>query len=166
MVALPLRVISSLQLPRKHKITVSGIFLLGSFVGFMCILQIIYTAKGNVDSSGRWVYAQINVGIVCACLPTLRPVLPKKDAVSTTLRQLFSSIRSSMRSTGSDKSHAKAGRSHDASMITRHDRYQNLSKDAVDKVYLTEAVGNSEPLDPHRDYPMDKIRVRHDVDIV
>ncbi|KAL9012267.1 MAG: hypothetical protein Q9173_002959 [Seirophora scorigena] len=166
MVALPVRVIRTLQLPRKHKISISAIFLLGSFVGFMCILRIIYTERGNVDTSARWVYAQINVGIVCACLPTLKPILPKSGTVSTTVRNLVSSIRSSLRSTGSGEGQPTNGQSNEASVINRHDRYHNISRDAVDKTHLTQAIGGSEPFKASQDYPMHKIKVRHDVEIV
>ncbi|KAL8652639.1 MAG: hypothetical protein Q9210_002565 [Variospora velana] len=166
MVALPVRIIRTLQLSRRHKIQVSAIFLLGGFVGFMCILRIIYTERGSVDTSGRWVYAQINVGIVCACLPTLKPIIPKGGAVTTTVRNLVSSIRSSLRSTGSGKGQTVDGKSNDASVINRHDRYHNISRDAVDKAHLTQAIGGSEPFEPSQDYPMDKIKVRHDVEVV
>ncbi|KAL8974142.1 MAG: hypothetical protein Q9197_001626 [Variospora fuerteventurae] len=127
-------------------------------VGFMCILRIIYTERGSVDTSGRWVYAQINVGIVCACLPTLKPVIPKGGAVTTTVRILLSSIRSSLGSTGSGKGQAADGKSNDASVINRHDRYHNISRDTVDKAHLTQAIGGSEPFEPSQDYPMDKIK--------
>lgn len=135
-------------------------------VGFMCILRIIYTERGSADTSGRWVYAQINVGIVCACLPTLKPVIPKGGAVTTTIRNLLSSIRSSLRSTGSGRGQAADGKSNDASVINRHARYQNISRDAVDKTHLTQAIGGSEPFERSQDYPMDKIKVRHDVEVV
>ncbi|KAI4185562.1 MAG: hypothetical protein L6R41_004042 [Letrouitia leprolyta] len=166
MIILPINVIRTLQLSRKQKVTVSAIFMLGGFVGIMAILRIVYTEGSNVEKQSRWVYAQINVGIVCACLPALKPIIPKSATVTTTLRQLISALRSSIQSVGSTISPTGERISTDGSMANRHDRYKNLSVDAADKAYLTSAVGGSEHFDASRDYPMDKIRVRHDVDVV
>ncbi|KAL8961756.1 MAG: hypothetical protein Q9193_001736 [Seirophora villosa] len=135
-------------------------------VGFMCILRIIYTERGSVETSSRWVFAQVNVGIACACLPTLKSVLPRSGTVSTTVRNLVSSIRSSLRSTGSGEGQPTNEQSNEASKINRHDRYHNISTDAVDKTHLTQAIGGSEPFEASQDYPMNKIKVRHDVEVV
>ncbi|KAI4253448.1 MAG: hypothetical protein LQ352_003690 [Teloschistes flavicans] len=165
MLALPVSVVRKLQLPRKQKVSVSAIFLLGGFVGIMAIVRIIFTAQSGADASGQWVYAQINVGIVCACLPTLKPLVPKDRTVMITFRNAVSSILLSLKSAGpnfSTKVQATDGRKNSTSTGHRHDRYRNMSSVA----FLTEAVGGIEPFDPNRDFPMDKIRVRHDVDVV
>lgn len=134
-------------------------------VGIMAIVRIIFTAQSGADASGQWVYAQINVGIVCACLPTLKPLVPKDRTVMITFRNAVSSILLSLKSAGpnfSTKVQATDGRKNSTSTGHRHDRYRNMSSVA----FLTEAVGGIEPFDPNRDFPMDKIRVRHDVDVV
>ena len=137
-----------------------------SSVGVMCILRIVYTKRGNVDSSGQWVYAQLNVGIVCACLPTLRPVVPKSATVTTTIRNLISSLRSSLRTSASNRGPATDGQSNDASISNRNNRYRNISHDAIDKAHLTEAVGGSEPFDPKKSYPLGRITVQKDIEVV
>ncbi|KAK2774617.1 hypothetical protein FQN53_003551 [Emmonsiellopsis sp. PD_33] len=58
LIALPAPVISTLQLPRKSKIALCGIFAVGIFIG-----------------SSMWTVIESNLGIICACLPALaRPI--------------------------------------------------------------------------------------------
>ena len=59
----------------------------------MCILRIVETLEGNADASSRWVAAQLNVGIICACLPTLMPALPRNVTIGDTLRSILASLR-------------------------------------------------------------------------
>ena len=59
----------------------------------MCILRVIETYKGNADASSRWVAAQLYVGIICACLPTLRPALPGQITIGDALRKILTSLR-------------------------------------------------------------------------
>ena len=59
----------------------------------MCILRRIETYRGNAEASSKWVAAQLNVGIICACLPTLGPALPSSDHVKEVFRDLLASLR-------------------------------------------------------------------------
>ncbi|KAI4198672.1 MAG: hypothetical protein LQ350_005144 [Teloschistes chrysophthalmus] len=135
----------------------------------MAILRIVYTVRGNVDSSGQRVNAQINVGIVCACLPTLKPIFPKNTAVTTAVRDIVFSIRSRLRSTRPSqfsKDKATNGGINNASLVNREDRYKKMSGDAIDKAFLTEVTNGKELFGPNGDYPMDHIRVRDEVEVV
>ncbi|KAI4239113.1 MAG: hypothetical protein LQ352_007820 [Teloschistes flavicans] len=80
--ALPMPLIWQLQMPFTRKLQLAGVFLLGAFV---CIGS-IYRAKIVHRISARdatwsdidpalWASIEICIGIVSACLPTLRPVL-------------------------------------------------------------------------------------------
>ncbi|KAJ9610699.1 hypothetical protein H2200_005476 [Cladophialophora chaetospira] len=80
---LPMPVLWKLQLPRKQKLSLIGVFALG---GFGCItgmlrLHAIYVATNSTDPSydnlpaATWSAAELNVGIMCACVPALRPVI-------------------------------------------------------------------------------------------
>ncbi|KAE8151512.1 hypothetical protein BDV25DRAFT_128685 [Aspergillus avenaceus] len=80
---LPMPIVWRLQMPRGDKWAISGIFLLG---GFVCVATIvrIYTItqmKNSVDitwvigDAMIWSNVEPCIGIVSACLPTLRPLL-------------------------------------------------------------------------------------------
>ncbi|TAQ83483.1 hypothetical protein B7494_g8190 [Chlorociboria aeruginascens] len=80
---LPIPILSKLQIPRKQKYALLFVFLLGFFGCLVGIirLQSIYAASSSTDltytnvSSAMWSSIELNIGIVCACIPTIRPVL-------------------------------------------------------------------------------------------
>ncbi|TWU71249.1 hypothetical protein ED733_002409 [Metarhizium rileyi] len=83
---LPLPYIWGLQLPRAKKIGIVATFLLGSFILIVTIIRLSFLVRGqasgydmtwNMTEVILWVIAEANVGIVCACLPLLLPVLTK-----------------------------------------------------------------------------------------
>ncbi|MCJ1246983.1 hypothetical protein MMC30_004194 [Trapelia coarctata] len=94
---LPLSMIWRLQLSAQQKLILSGIFMLGSFVLVASILRIVYMGSdivmaGNMAPQShpvssqpvtaaagtQWAIVETQLAIICACLPMLRPILPKK----------------------------------------------------------------------------------------
>lgn len=86
--SLPIFMISRLQISLSQKIAVMGIFLLGAFVTLTSVLrlwQLVITQKhatpGNFDptftlvGAAVWSTVESNLSIVCACLPSMRPLL-------------------------------------------------------------------------------------------
>ncbi|TDZ21773.1 Satratoxin biosynthesis SC1 cluster protein 4 [Colletotrichum orbiculare MAFF 240422] len=80
--SMPIPVISSLQLPRRQKRMLLLVFGLGFFTCVISALRIRtlrVAAKSqdpywdNVDAA-TWSFLEITVGILAACLPTLRPI--------------------------------------------------------------------------------------------
>ncbi|PLB50436.1 hypothetical protein P170DRAFT_381115, partial [Aspergillus steynii IBT 23096] len=80
LVALPVPVISRLQLPLRLKLILCCIFAVGAFVCITSILRIttldIATSYlditwNSIDSS-KWTVIESNLGIISACLPALR----------------------------------------------------------------------------------------------
>ncbi|KAL2434364.1 hypothetical protein ABEF95_004783 [Exophiala dermatitidis] len=80
---LPMPVLTRLQLPRKQKMTLIGVFALGGFGCITSILRLhaLYISStssdlthDNVDAA-TWSSAELNVGIMCACIPAMRPVI-------------------------------------------------------------------------------------------
>ncbi|OAG40135.1 hypothetical protein AYO21_05613 [Fonsecaea monophora] len=80
---LPMPVLKSLRLPRKQKFSLIVVFSLG---GFGCItgmlrLHALYIASISTDltydnvGAATWSAAELNVGIMCACIPAMRPVI-------------------------------------------------------------------------------------------
>ncbi|KAK5655401.1 hypothetical protein OQA88_5671 [Cercophora sp. LCS_1] len=78
----PLPALGSLNLRKAQKIILLGIFSLGFFTCAISIIRIQYLRLSpdvtwdNVESS-CWSISELCSGIICCCLPTLRPLLVK-----------------------------------------------------------------------------------------
>ncbi|ETI25459.1 hypothetical protein G647_02232 [Cladophialophora carrionii CBS 160.54] len=80
---LPMPVLWNLQLPRKQKISLVAVFALGGFGCVTAILRLraLYVASNSTDltydnvGAATWSAAELNVGIMCACIPALRPMI-------------------------------------------------------------------------------------------
>ncbi|KAI9867710.1 MAG: hypothetical protein M1813_008510 [Trichoglossum hirsutum] len=81
----PMPVLKSLVLPKKQKI---GLFIVFALGGFVCITSIvrlhsIYIASTSHDETwdnvgaAAWSCVEANTGIICAALPTIRPLLAR-----------------------------------------------------------------------------------------
>ncbi|KAK2762748.1 hypothetical protein FQN54_000922 [Arachnomyces sp. PD_36] len=100
--SMPMPTLNSLQLPKKQKLALMAVFALG---GFVCItsglrlqsLQVIARSTDKTwDNVGAayWSAIECNTGIICCCLPSLRPV------ISYLFPRLISSTRSNPSKTG------------------------------------------------------------------
>ncbi|KAI9851442.1 MAG: hypothetical protein M1838_003631 [Thelocarpon superellum] len=84
LLVMPIRMVWRLQISNKQRSALCCIFLLG---GFVCVastlrlpyLYLLFTDDPTWDSYEPtvWTEVELNLGIVCACLPTLRPVARK-----------------------------------------------------------------------------------------
>jgi len=80
---LPMPVLKNLQLPRKQKISLIAVFALGGFGCITSILRLhaLYITSVSTDltydnvDAATWSAAELNVGIMCACIPAMRPVI-------------------------------------------------------------------------------------------
>ncbi|KAE9364036.1 hypothetical protein N431DRAFT_475032 [Stipitochalara longipes BDJ] len=92
---LPLPILLKLQLPLRQRLILIFIFTIGFFVCIVSILR-LHTLKVAVETSdptwddeaaATWSALELNMGIVCSCLPTLRPlvtrILPRFLTVNT-----------------------------------------------------------------------------------
>ncbi|KAG6368121.1 hypothetical protein INS49_002322 [Diaporthe citri] len=79
---MPLPVLAKLKLRRQQKYILLGIFCLGFFTCAISLIRLGYLKQGpdftwdNVPTSG-WSISELCSGIICACLPTLRPLMSK-----------------------------------------------------------------------------------------
>ncbi|RAH48502.1 uncharacterized protein BO95DRAFT_356743 [Aspergillus brunneoviolaceus CBS 621.78] len=82
---IPIPALMALELPKKQKIALISIFAIG---GFVCVTSIcrLVALKKIADSSdptydnvgaASWSAIECNTGIICACLPTLRPLVSR-----------------------------------------------------------------------------------------
>jgi hypothetical protein len=84
---LPIPLIRSLQLPPRQKCWIVVVFLLGVFTCIASGLRIesVWVGSRHADDDATyytgfamaWSSAEINVGIVCACLPSLKPLVDR-----------------------------------------------------------------------------------------
>ncbi|RLL97479.1 hypothetical protein CFD26_106816 [Aspergillus turcosus] len=103
LIALPVPVVLKLQLPRKSKVAICGIFGLGIFTCITSVLRIttLNVATNHLDTtwnsigSSMWTIIESNLGIICACLPALRRPL------SFFFPRIFSKLHKSSAGAGS-----------------------------------------------------------------
>ena len=77
---IPLPVLNSLKLPKRQKYALMVVFALGGFTCIISILrlQALYVVSHTTDISwynplaAIWSSTEVNVGILCSCLPTLK----------------------------------------------------------------------------------------------
>ncbi|KAI9830157.1 MAG: hypothetical protein M1819_005834 [Sarea resinae] len=82
--ALPMPMVYGLKLPTRSKNALMLVFALGGFVTVTSILRMttLNITSKTPDStwtlkSTMWTVVELNIGIICACLPTLRPIIAK-----------------------------------------------------------------------------------------
>ncbi|KAL2854877.1 hypothetical protein BJY01DRAFT_243527 [Aspergillus pseudoustus] len=81
MLILPLPMVWRMKMSKRRRFLLTGIFGMGGFVCIVSLLRIVSFSRSNrsdptftqIDSS-TWSSVEQGVGIVCACLPTLRPL--------------------------------------------------------------------------------------------
>ncbi|KAI0006306.1 hypothetical protein F4779DRAFT_633091 [Xylariaceae sp. FL0662B] len=81
-IAMPVRLVLGLQMSRRRKVTVAGVFTLGAFVIVTGIVKVIlgYIPGSRVPSYIRtevWTTVHVGMGIVCACLPVCWPLISR-----------------------------------------------------------------------------------------
>ncbi|EWZ77612.1 hypothetical protein FOXG_21453 [Fusarium oxysporum f. sp. lycopersici 4287] len=129
---MPLPVIGSINLPRKQKIMLLGIFSIGFFTCAISIYRIrtLETAAStkdpnwdNVDAA-IWSFLEVTLALITSCLPTLRPLFSKL------MPKLFAS--SFGRSTRpSDYGYTPTGSNQNLRSMPRF-RIEDPSKDSMD----------------------------------
>ncbi|KAL9625282.1 MAG: hypothetical protein Q9160_000684 [Pyrenula sp. 1 TL-2023] len=76
-------VLKTLHLPRRQRIGLIAIFAVGFFVCITSILRLhaLYTISISEDvtwdnvGAGAWSSLEVNVAVICACLPMLKPLI-------------------------------------------------------------------------------------------
>ncbi|KAA6412448.1 MAG: hypothetical protein FRX48_03439 [Lasallia pustulata] len=102
---LPMPILWHLNMPRRRKVAICGIFVIGSGDVIGSIVRTALTAKlKTTDVDLTWLEADAAMlafvepclGIICACLPTMRPIFGKH--ASGLFSNMFSNMFSSKRS--------------------------------------------------------------------
>lgn len=95
---LPIPILTALRLPRRQKSILVLTFLLGAFVTVVDVVRIYFMQLAatsldllpnglsrvtslefsyNASMALMWSVIEVNVGIICACIPTLRPLIQR-----------------------------------------------------------------------------------------
>jgi len=94
---LPIPVLTAMQLPRKQKMILIATFALGIYVVATDVIRIYYLQQSSGASNDQtspllgnevdfswhasisfmWSAVEVNLGIVCACVPTLKPLISR-----------------------------------------------------------------------------------------
>ncbi|KAF6237360.1 hypothetical protein HO173_004250 [Letharia columbiana] len=84
LISLPMPLIWKLQMRRSQKAILSFIFGLGGFVTIVAIVRLVYLIKADAEPADVtinlsniliWTGVEVNMSVVCACLPSLRPIV-------------------------------------------------------------------------------------------
>jgi hypothetical protein len=84
LILMPLPYVYRLQAPLSQRLLLSGLFMLGIFIAIVsCVRLIIFMSipldEGDITYHFReiivWSCVEVNVGLACACLPSLKPAL-------------------------------------------------------------------------------------------
>ncbi|KAI1345017.1 hypothetical protein F5Y15DRAFT_14514 [Xylariaceae sp. FL0016] len=112
---LPMPVLGHLNLPKAQKLVLIGIFSLGFFTCTISVIRIKFLKQGgdltyeNVEGSS-WSITELCSGVICACLPTLRPLVSRwVPALSTKLHKSSKGYR---RQSGSNATDEEQGSKH------------------------------------------------------
>lgn len=116
---MPLPHVWRLHAPLAQRIVLAGMFALGTFIAVVSLvrliifLQIPIATQGDVTYNFReiilWSIVEVNIGLACACLPSLKPVF---QAVGLNKLFSFSSSRpSDVESRGAAHQFASGGSS-------------------------------------------------------
>ncbi|KAJ5908903.1 hypothetical protein N7495_001585 [Penicillium taxi] len=82
---IPIPALMTIEIPRKQKLILMMMFALGGFVCITSIVRLTSLKKisESIDptydnvSAASWSAVECNTGIICACLPTLKPLLSR-----------------------------------------------------------------------------------------
>ncbi len=91
---LPIPVLTGMRLPERQKVILVGTFAMGIFVTAVDVVRIYYLQQAVDSQTGTfstlgtgydfawsasmafmWSAVEVNVGIICACIPTLKPLV-------------------------------------------------------------------------------------------
>lgn len=145
---LPTPLTWSLQLPRRKRLRVIALLCAGGIATAFSVYRLIYTLdnRKNPDVSIIFIKtilsgnAEVGIGLICACLPTINSLYSRKTRGSEYFRH---------HSDGSKQSHSQRGkiimtRSYqvDSSSVSNHEA-QNLGNDELELVGKPHPYANS-----------------------
>jgi hypothetical protein len=144
-------VLSKLKMPKKQKISLVLVFTLGGFGCIIGVLRLYYLYQSTISidltydnvAPATWSAIELNVGIICACVPALRPVLSLA----------FPGLLSSRGANTTSNPYTRTHHSH---------AYYHRNESAVELSHAPSARRDSEALSHDTEPASDEIRVKTD----
>ncbi|USP81674.1 hypothetical protein yc1106_08948 [Curvularia clavata] len=145
-ILLPIPVIRSLNLGKRQKIGLISIFAVGGFVCIVSILRLqsLVAISNSSDQTydnppaATWSSVETNVGIICACLPLLRPLLTKYFPRAFPSRHRSNYSRPNYAATFGSKGGSKALRSKQGYALDVTKRSRDSTEDGRDIQVVTD----------------------------
>lgn len=111
------------------------------------------------------------LGVICACLPTYRPLLTKGTSIPTDVRAWYSSLRDSSCSWGggphSSKTVPPTNANHDSFDSRKHyNKIEDGTLDDAHMILVTSDHAASAGVVAGRDFPLKSIQVKNTTDMV
>ncbi|KAL4901153.1 hypothetical protein BDW74DRAFT_160449 [Aspergillus multicolor] len=165
--SLPVRVVWKLQAPLANRLSVIGLFMLGSFVVFCSIYRFTTlfefdatNTSGTIGSSCTWSVIECAIGIVSACMPTLRPLVmmvsskfASRDGYGSRRNPTTKNSKGTNKGTGASGSRQRTPNSPSFrptdEILAKNDVHMDVSQSGLD--------------DYGDEVPLHSIRVRRDV---
>ncbi|CAH0052422.1 unnamed protein product [Clonostachys solani] len=120
MVLLPIPYVWRLKMPKPQKIALAGILMIGLFVTIVSVVRLWSLVRVNLEDpdvtwnavdAALWTIVEVNISILCACLPFVKPILTK---ISKALKLPKFSLLTSLGSITRSKKHYQSNEdSHD-----------------------------------------------------
>jgi fucose permease len=134
---LPIPVLTGMRLPQRQKTILVFTFTLGIFVTVVDVVRIYYLQQAadnqslthsrigtgqdfsyNVSTALMWSAVEVNVGIICACIPTLKPLIHRILPSMLVDRHISGSDKDRTTFFDSQAATGANGRSHELSSIS------------------------------------------------
>ncbi|TVY51764.1 Satratoxin biosynthesis SC1 cluster protein 4 [Lachnellula cervina] len=157
--ALPIPMVWNLQMPRRRRIGLVGLFALGSATCVTSIIRLIYLIPmlSNVDSTYAvalpliWVEVEVNLVIIVCCLPALQYFLRR-------FAPRLIGERSNQRTTETNPALTPGGHGNTIGQITSRKVRRNKGGYMMteDNIELTGVEGHSSPGDAATDHDSEK----------
>ena len=124
-----------------------------------------YTMAVTLVGDLIWATIENGLAIICACLPTYRPLLTTSQAFLVSVNSWYSSLLSR----GSQSKASGFTETEHVSDNQSRKRYNQIADGTQDNLYLAKAVGGSgagEEFGDGKDYPLGAIKVKSTTEVV
>ena len=118
-----------------------------------------------------WGTIENGLSIICACLPTYRPLLTKSLSIPKDVRAWYSSLRGNRRGWGGGSRSSKSTPSTNANQSgsDSRKRYNKITDGALDGAHQNPVAGDpaaSAGVVAGRDFPVNSIQVRNTTEVI
>ncbi|KAF7503814.1 hypothetical protein GJ744_003255 [Endocarpon pusillum] len=167
---LPLMMIERLHLSMRKGVVLLCLFLLGGFVVITGIVRIVYVYQpkkrySSFTEASLWSSIHLGTAVICACLPTYRPLLDRIVSIASPVRRMYASLLATRASSKTDPKSTST----DTTLRNGRSSYRCIERSHSHDIHLVNVSidAGSADFNKGNDFIFDKgITVRHDVEVV